>query len=101
LSPFRLTCPAHLILFLFYLISPRVITLGEEYKLSCSLCSFLQPPVPSSLFGPNILPRTVFSKNCCTECPRRQGQYSGRSHYRSSKHKSVYVCVSYSERFSR
>jgi hypothetical protein len=29
---------------------------GEEYKLwSSSLCSFLQPPVTSSLFGPNIV----------------------------------------------
>jgi hypothetical protein len=28
--------------------------LGEEYKLrSSSLCSFLQPPDTSSLFGPN------------------------------------------------
>jgi hypothetical protein len=28
---------------------------GEEYKLwSCSLCSFLQSPVTSSLFGPSI-----------------------------------------------
>jgi hypothetical protein len=32
-----------------------VIILGEEYKLwISSLCSFLQPPVTSSLFGPNI-----------------------------------------------
>jgi hypothetical protein len=33
-----------------------LIILLEEYKLwSFSLCSFLQPPVTSSLFGPNIL----------------------------------------------
>jgi hypothetical protein len=35
---------------------------GEEYKLwRSSLCSFLQPPVTSSLFGPNILLNTLFS----------------------------------------
>jgi hypothetical protein len=35
---------------------------GEEYTLwSSSLCSFLHPPVTSSLFGPNILPNPLFS----------------------------------------
>jgi hypothetical protein len=39
-----------------------MILLGEEYKLwSSSLCSFLQPTVTSSLFGPNILLNTLFS----------------------------------------
>jgi hypothetical protein len=33
--------------------------LGEEYKLwSSSLCSFLQSPVTSSLFGPTNVVRT-------------------------------------------
>jgi hypothetical protein len=33
-----------------------LLILGEEYKLwSYSLCSFLQPPITSSIFGPNML----------------------------------------------
>jgi hypothetical protein len=39
-----------------------LLILGEENKLwSSSLCSFLQPTVTSSLFGPNILLKTLFS----------------------------------------
>jgi hypothetical protein len=39
-----------------------LIILGEEYKLwRSSLCSFLQPPLTSSLFGSNILLNTLFS----------------------------------------
>jgi hypothetical protein len=43
--------------------------LGEEYKpCSSSLFSFLQPPVTSSLLGPNILLYTLFSNtlNLCS-----------------------------------
>jgi hypothetical protein len=37
-----------------------LIILGEKYKLwISSLCSFLQSPVTSSLFGPNILLSTL------------------------------------------
>jgi len=58
LSPTRATCPAHLILFDF--ITRKI--LGEEYRsLRSSLCSFLHSPVTSSLLGPNILHKTLFS----------------------------------------
>ena len=35
--------------------------MGEQYRLSSSLCSFLHSPVTSPLFGPNILLNTLFS----------------------------------------
>jgi hypothetical protein len=39
-----------------------IIWVGQDYKLwSCSLSSFPQLPVTSSLFGPNILLDTLFS----------------------------------------
>jgi hypothetical protein len=57
-SPMRATCPAHLILLALITLT----ILGEEYKpCSSSLLSFLQPPVTSSLLGPNILLSTLFS----------------------------------------
>jgi hypothetical protein len=64
-SPMHATCPAHLIILALITLT----ILGEEYKpCSSSLCSLLQPPVTSSLFGPNILLSTLFSNtlNLCS-----------------------------------
>jgi hypothetical protein len=52
----RATCTAHVILLDLII----VMVFGAEYKFFGSpLCSFLQPPVMSSLLGSNIL--TLFS----------------------------------------
>jgi len=57
LSPTRATCSTH---FILYFITLTIF--GEQYSsLISSLCSYLHSPVISSLLGPNILLKTLFS----------------------------------------
>jgi hypothetical protein len=58
LSPIHAICSAHLILLDLIIL----LILAEECKSwSCPLCSFVRPPVTSSLCDPNILLNTLFS----------------------------------------
>jgi hypothetical protein len=50
-----------------HLVLHFMCMLGKAYKLwSSSLCSFLQPPITSSLLGPNILLCTLFLNTLCS-----------------------------------
>ena len=59
-SPTRATCPPPSHLNRLDFITGTI--LGEQYRLSSSLCSFRHSPVTSSLLDPNILPNILFSE---------------------------------------
>jgi hypothetical protein len=79
-SPQSCYMPVHLILLDFVIL---IIT-GEDYKSgSSTLCSFLQPPVTLSLFGPNTLLSTLFS-NTLSLC-----SYLNAREQESQPHKTI------------
>jgi hypothetical protein len=74
-------------------VHPTLI-FGEQYKLqSSSICNHLHSPVTSSLLGPNILTKTLFSKLGTQNCKQEEQMYKDKGevihvtdHYIMKKH---------------
>jgi hypothetical protein len=72
-----------------------LIISGEGYKLwSSSVCSHLQPPVISSLFGPNILLSTLFS-NTSIYVPPLMSDTKFHAHAKPQEKLSAYILIFY------
>lgn len=67
-----------------FITSPMIS--GEEYiLLSSALRNFPQSPLTSSLFGPNIPLRTLFSLKVRARQPRKLGRFSGNTSDRANE----------------
>jgi hypothetical protein len=84
------TFHAHVILlYLIILIIP-----DEEYNLwSSSFCSFLQPPVISCLFGPNILLSTLFSNTLSLCSLMQETKFHTRTEPFTSNQRIQFSCT--------
>jgi hypothetical protein len=62
-----------------HIIFDLIISLifDEKYRLWSSSCNFLQPPVPLTLLGPNILLSTLFSASGLQDFFMNCFSYSG------------------------